>query len=352
MNFHDESCDELTFRSGGWGQNVTLRKLLDWSTDVGVESGFPVAILASSALAHCTRRLLHDRNTDETPPWNSKSEFASITSLLLLVESRLQVDQHPIKSVVDTYRLDDGIIDHPAMGHVIFARTGFHVCYCLLYHPFLVREQVRKVKCQIPSSFMRLASQKSYEHARDLVKLLHDAEEVGCHLGASFYAYSACLAGSILSLHMHAEKDTDSQRHSELLSATQDSISILEGMAKFWDHASEILHRRLLSFNANAYLFDSLLDSQLKSGMDPEWERALWSMIDYGEMCRESNLSIPSPKIPASSDSPTFPGLELGSEQMLDLGLDSQQILGVDDDMMNFDTPNIKCLLELASGGG
>ncbi|KAK1547207.1 3-hydroxymethyl-3-methylglutaryl-CoA lyase [Colletotrichum paranaense] len=344
-------CDELTFRSGGWGQNVTLRQLLDWSTDVGVESGFPVAILASSVLARCTRRLLHDRNTDETPPWDSKSEFASITSLLLLVESRLQVDQHPIRNVVDTYRLDDGVIDHPAMGHVIFARTVFHVCYCLLYHPFLVREQVRRVKCQVPSSFMRLASQKSYEHARDLVNLLHDAEAVGCHLGASFYAYSACLAGSILSLHMHTEKDTESQRHLELLSATQDSISILEGMAKFWDHASKI-HHRLLTFNANAYLFDSLLDTQLKSVMDPGWERSLWSMVDYGEMCRESNLSIPSPKIPAPSDSPSFPDLELESEQMLDLGLGVQQISQIDDNLMNFDTPNIKYLLELASGGG
>ncbi|KAI3537382.1 3-hydroxymethyl-3-methylglutaryl-CoA lyase [Colletotrichum filicis] len=242
-------CDELTFRSGGWGQNVTLRQLLDWSTDVGVESGFPVAILASSVLARCTRRLLHDRNTDETPPWDSKSEFASITSLLLLVESRLQVDQHPIRNVVDTYRLDDGVIDHPAMGHVIFARTVFHVCYCLLYHPFLVREQVRRVKCQVPSSFMRLASQKSYEHARDLVNLLHDAEAVGCHLGASFYAYSACLAGSILSLHMHTEKDTESQRYLELLSATQDSILILEGMAKFWDHASKIIDDNLMNFD-------------------------------------------------------------------------------------------------------
>ncbi|KAG7044792.1 3-hydroxymethyl-3-methylglutaryl-CoA lyase [Colletotrichum scovillei] len=344
-------CDELTFRSGGWGQNVTLRQLLDWSTDVGVESGFPVAILASSVLARCTRRLLHDRNTDDTPPWDSKSEFASITSLLLLVESRLQVDQHPIKSVVDTYRLDDGIIDHPAMGHVIFARTVFHVCYCLLYHPFLVREQIRKVKCQVPSSFMRLASQKSYEHARDLVNLLHDAEAVGCHLGASFYAYSVCLAGSILSLHMHAEKDTESQRYLELLSATQDSISILEGMAKFWDHASKI-HHRLLTFNSNAYLFDSLLDSQLKSVMDPGWERSLWSMVDYGEMCRESNLSIPSPKIPAPSDSPSFPDLGLESEQMLDMGLGVQQISQIDDNLMNFDTPNIKYLLELASGGG
>ncbi|KAK0376484.1 hypothetical protein CLIM01_06173 [Colletotrichum limetticola] len=344
-------CDELTFRSGGWGQNVTLRQLRDWSTDVGVESGFPVAILASSVLARCTRRLLHDRNTDETPPWDSKSEFASITSLLLLVESRLQVDQHPIRNVVDTYRLDDGVIDHPAMGHVIFARTVFHVCYCLLYHPFLVREQVRRVKCQVPSSFMRLASQKSYEHARDLVNLLHDAEAVGCHLGASFYAYSACLAGSILSLHMHTEKDTESQRYLELLSATQDSISILEGMAKFWDHASKI-HHRLLTFNANAYLFDSLLDTQLKSVMDPGWERSLWSMVDYGEMCRESNLSIPSPKIPAPSDSPSFPDLELESEQMLDLGLGVQQISQIDDNLMNFDTPNIKYLLELASGGG
>ncbi|KAK1704218.1 fungal-specific transcription factor domain-containing protein [Colletotrichum lupini] len=348
-------CDELTFRSGGWGQNVTLRRLLDWSTDVGVESGFPVAILASSVLARCTRRLLHDRNTDETPPWDSKSEFASITSLLLLVESRLQVDQHPIRNVVDTYRLDDGVIDHPAIGHVIFARTVFHVCYCLLYHPFLVREQVRRVKCQVPSSFMRLASQKSYEHARDLVNLLHDAEAVGCHLGASFYAYSACLAGSILSLHMHTEKDTEkdteSQRYLELLSATQDSISILEGMAKFWDHASKI-HHRLLTFHANAYLFDSLLDTQLKSVIDPGWERSLWSMVDYGEMCRESSLSIPSPKIPAPSDSPSFPDLELESEQMLDLGLDVQQISQIDDNLMNFDTPNIKYLLELASGGG
>lgn len=86
--------------------------------------------------------------------------------------------------------------------------------------------------------------------------------------------------------------------------------------------------------------------------MDPGWERSLWSMVDYGEMCRESNLPIPSPKISAPSDSPNFPDLNLESEQMLDLGLDVQQTPQIDDNLINFDTPNIKYLLELASGGG
>ncbi|KAF0330624.1 3-hydroxymethyl-3-methylglutaryl-coenzyme a lyase [Colletotrichum asianum] len=346
-------CDEPTFRNGGLERNLTLHQLHDWNTDPSSARGnFPIAILAGSALGRCTRNVLHDREVDGVPPWDSRSEYASINSILLLVESRLQMDQISIDSIVETNRTEDGSIDHQVVGHVIFARTVFHLCHCLLNHPFLLRRRLRGRNGQAPSSFLLLAFQRSYDHARSLINVLHDAAAAGCHLGASFYAYSACLAGSSLSLNMHAEKHHGGQRSAEMLRATQESLSILEKMGQFWDHASK-MHRRLLAFNSHAHLFTSLFNAHKSPDLGPELEAALWSMIDYGSMCRDSNLSVPSPTLVLPSETPFSVSLELGGDQGLGLADSPSMVLSnIDSTAMSFDTPSISYLFELASSGG
>ncbi|KAF5518243.1 putative transcriptional regulatory protein [Colletotrichum aenigma] len=346
-------CDETTFRIGGLERNVTLHQLHDWNTDPSSARGnFPIAILAGSALGRCTRNVLHDREVDGVPPWDSRSEYASINSILLLVESRLQMDQISIDSIVETNRTEEGSIDHQVVGHVIFARTVFNLCHCLLNHPFLLRRRLRGRNGQAPSSFLLLAFQRSYDHARSLINVLHDAAAAGCHLGASFYAYSACLAGSTLSLNMHAEKHHGGQRSAEMLRATQESLSILEKMGQFWDHASK-MHRRLLAFNSHAHLFTSLFNAHKSPDLGPELKAALWSMIDYGSMCRDSNLSVPSPTLVLPSETPFSVPLELGGDQDLGLADSPSMVLSnIDSTAMSFDTPSISYLFELASSGG
>ncbi|KAK6214903.1 hypothetical protein QIS74_07922 [Colletotrichum tabaci] len=349
-------CDEPTFRSGcyGRGEPVTLHQLLDWKTDNSVvQDGFRLAMMAGAILGRCTRTLFQDLGDEATPLWDSRSEFASIVSLLLLFESRLQLDGHPIEQVVAANRVGTGDVDHQVAGHVVFARTVYHSCFCLLYHPFLLHKQLQRLDCRPPPSFLKLASRTSYDHARSLVGLLHDAEAAGCHLGASFYAYSACLAGSTLSLHMHAEERTGGERSAEMLEATQESITMLDKMGRFWDHASK-MHHQLVSFNANAHLLTSLLEPppQAASSIGPEWEAVLWSMVDYGAMCRESTLAIPGPTLPVTSEPPLFSAFNLDKDGGLEASPGANRMPEIDEALMNFDTPSITYLLELASGGG
>ncbi len=63
----------------------------------------------------------------------------------------------------------------------------------------------------------------------------------GGYLGASFYAYAACVAGGILLLNLHAGQNGKAARCSDMMGATQESLNILEKMGLFWDHASKMV---------------------------------------------------------------------------------------------------------------
>lgn len=83
-------CEEGVFRSGTWKQTATFHQLLNWDADLGTIRGhFTLAILVASALGRCARYVLHERETDDMLPWDSRSEFAAINSFLLLIEQHL-----------------------------------------------------------------------------------------------------------------------------------------------------------------------------------------------------------------------------------------------------------------------
>lgn len=112
-------------------------------------------------------------------------------------------------------------------------------------------------------------------------------------------------------------------------------------------------HRRLLAFNSHAHLFTSLFNAHKSPDLGPELEAALWSMIDYGSMCRDSNLSVPNPTLVLPSETPFSVPLELGDDQGLGLADSPSMVLSnIDSTAMSFDTPSISYLFELASSGG
>lgn len=49
----------------------------------------------------------------------------------------------------------DGSIDQQRLGHLLFSQMLFHLCHCLLSHPFLLREKLKAVQRQPPPSFLR-----------------------------------------------------------------------------------------------------------------------------------------------------------------------------------------------------
>ncbi|KAL2004684.1 hypothetical protein VTN00DRAFT_3212 [Thermoascus crustaceus] len=309
-------CDEQTLRSGGWKKTPTLNQLLNGNTDVcEMPSNFALTVLMASILGRCNRYVLHERDVDEMPPWDPKSEFASINSTLLLVESYARVGGKSIADIVNENLTPEGDVDQQLVGHFIFARTVFHLCHCLLNHPFLLRMRLKRLGSKTPpASFSSRAFQTSCDHARKLVNLLDDIAKSGYLAGASFYAYAVTIAGGVLSLNFHHERARGGAVSSDLLNVYQQSVDALERVAGLWGHASNmVLHLR--DFHSRSHKFTSLLDPYyIANDLGSDVEEALWSMIDYGTLCSSSRpvygSSLPDTPSPSSFglDSGLMPG--------------------------------------------
>ncbi|KAL6352070.1 hypothetical protein LRP88_14511 [Fusarium phalaenopsidis] len=298
-------CEEEVFRTGTWKQTATLHQLLNWNADLGeIRGHFTLAILVASALGRCARYVLHERETDDVLPWDSRSEFAAINSFLLLTEQHLHVEDLSVNDIIANNTLPDGSLDHQTVGHAIFARVVFHLCHCLLNHPFLLALRLQKLKSKAPSSFLSRSFQTCSEHACKIPALLDQAQKAGCHVEASFYAYSTCLAGSVLSLFIHGASSKSQGPH-ELLEPGQQCLSILKDMGAFWDHASK-MHTQLVNFDAHAQAFQRLIDPHASFEIEPELEALLWSMVDYGAMCGSSRSTSPEGQLPVNLQSPSF----------------------------------------------
>lgn len=236
-------CDEETFNRGEWKKTNTLEQLLNWNTEiVDNPSGFGLVILMASIFGRCTRYVHQNRKADEIlPPWDTKSEFAGINSSLLLLESYSKLSTQSLPEVIQQSHLGNTNIDRQQIGHLIFAHTLYHLCHCLLNHPFLLRIRLKPFGSKAPPSFSARALQVGCDHAKQLMDLLHDATENGCRIESSFYAYCIAVAGGIHSLASHLEHQTTARRQSDIMHYFNESVESLERLAKLWVHASNMV---------------------------------------------------------------------------------------------------------------
>ncbi|XHG09050.1 hypothetical protein AWENTII_012129 [Aspergillus wentii] len=292
-------CDEQTFRDGQWKKTPTIGQLLSWNTDVSeTPSPFALTILMASIFGRCTRYFHQKRGADEIPPWDTKSEFASITSSLLFLETYSHIGSKSISDLIHENLQPDGTVDHQQVGHLVFAHAIFHLCHCLLNHPFSLRLRLRPFGSKTPASFVSRALQGSGEHARQLLDLLKEASDSGCFIESSFYAYCIAIPGGILSLYSHLDIQSGSES-SDALNYFQESVDALDRLGRLWTHASNMAIR-LREFHAQSYKYTHLLDpaSQIDD-LDPATEGIFWSMVDYGKLGsslrRNQNQSDPSP---------------------------------------------------------
>lgn len=231
-------CDEDTFRKGEWRKTRTLEQSRSWSTQ-GTEtpSPFALTILMASIFGQCTRYLNRKTELDNVPPWDTNSDYSSITSSLLLLESFSKIGSKPISVTVLEHSRPDGSVDRQKLGHLIFGHALFHLCYCILNHPFCLRMRLKRFGRKIPASFTIRALQACHEHARHLLELLNNAWEYGRLVESSFYAYCLAIGGGIFSLISHFQR----QDNLEALRLFQGSVDMLQGLSAIWGHASNIV---------------------------------------------------------------------------------------------------------------
>lgn len=229
-------CDEDTFRTGRWKETFTLEKLSHRTLLKPEQHGtLAHSITMAYTLSRTAQYMLQQFNIrNRDPPWDANSDFASITSDLLYLENLLELHKSP-SDLVSQWTLTNGQIDNQSVGPAIFSRALFHLCHCLLHHPFLLRRRLDSCQLPAPSSFLAHAFDTAWKHTKLLVRLLQETLTAGAITNTSFYGYCIVVAGTIAALHNHHRQVSKRTESSEIL---QTAMGFLDSISPYWNNAS------------------------------------------------------------------------------------------------------------------
>lgn len=201
---------------------------------------FAQMILMASVLGRIERHSLqHQSSKDRFPPWDSRSDFAAIYSMLLNFEAHSEITRVSFSSSIGRYAGPEGLHDHPAAGHLAFSTVMYHMNQCLLHHPFLLRQRLESCKGRYSPSFLREALRRSLEHAYQLSATLRVVQKQGFNL-SSFYAYAMMVAGTIQRLFMHHDDEWTRKTAHQFFDY---SLEFLDSGKGVWEHYSRIVCR-------------------------------------------------------------------------------------------------------------
>ncbi|OQV03574.1 Fungal specific transcription factor domain-containing protein [Cladophialophora immunda] len=275
-------CSEVVWRAGSRQKTMSLQQLFCRTGPKPPHGAGPFSNVIAMAytLSRTAQYMLQQFNMqDQEPPWDANSDFAAIQSDLLYLESRLEM-QKTLSEVMSRHTAH-GDIDQQSAGPAIFSRALFHLCYCLLHHPFLLRRRLESCQVPAPSSFLSRAFDAAWENSKRLTLLLQEARCSGATTGASFYGYCTVVAGTILALHRHHCSDTRRLESAELLKC---NISFLEDLGQFYRNACSI-GQSLKRFAADTSIFASLIsDSALPDGLTTKNFEVVLDLLDYSTM--------------------------------------------------------------------
>lgn len=262
----DASC-HLQLPSTDWawkGGSLETTPTLDELTDRSfrrhdILSPFAHVVATASLLGRSIQYSLQQFNVrGRCPPWDPSSDFAVLESDLLHLESILEL-QTSIKERVRSYITPENTIDQPGVSPVILSRIIFHLCYCLLNHPFLLRQRIACGHVAPPTSFLARAFSTGWQHACQMVDLVRFARGHGYMFTASFSGYCVMVAGSILALGKHVE---DPYISTQAETSLQEVIAFLESLGKYWYNVSNMVSS-LYQFSARDYQSPKLRLQQL-----------------------------------------------------------------------------------------
>lgn len=242
--------DEVDFRQGVWRKTDTLTNLGTGAS--GTRSSytpgqFALLVLMACVLGRCARYMLDNRQAmNEHPPFNPHSDYVTISSVLLYYESYIDAGSS-LDDVVRTEMLEkDGLIDQQMVGHMILSRVLFHLCHCLLNHPFLLRQRVDAATSKTPTTWLARSLNAGVQHADLLTAVFCDAKNIGCRVTTSFYGYCLLISGTIHCLNTHSTDKALQERSMEYLKS---DISYLDEIARYWKNntliVSEFLYFRV-----------------------------------------------------------------------------------------------------------
>ncbi|KAJ9605611.1 hypothetical protein H2200_010268 [Cladophialophora chaetospira] len=245
---------------------------------------FAHVIVLAYTLGRGAQYMLQDFNIrSHYPPWDPSSDFAAIESDLLHLETRLETSKS-VQEILSPHIDQYGVVDHQSVGPIIFSRALFHLSYCMLNHPFLLRRRIENSRMSAPSSFLARTNHTGWLHAQNLIELIRLARSLGCVFQSSFCGYCITVAGSIALLHVGGD---DAGLSSTAWGLVNEAISYLEDVGRYWNNVSSMAH--LLRETAkNAVAFEDFCtpQPQIATLSGPNTD-AMWRLVDYSTMSNE-----------------------------------------------------------------
>lgn len=232
-------CDEIAWLSGSEQQTPTL---VDFTSSSAVENdntnSFAMMVVVASSLSHCAQYMLNIHHLGrEHMPWHPQSGHATIASGVLSLETRLAI-AIPIETALKEQCSPDGFLDQWSSSTLVFARLLFHLCQCLLYHPFLLSELVTMYNVQPSKTFWNHAREISFHASRDMVDLLVRAKRAGCVLVSSFSGYCVTVAATVQAIHFTTSKSIQEYKFIE---GHQQCVEHLEWLSRYWSNATSMV---------------------------------------------------------------------------------------------------------------
>lgn len=229
-------CDELSWSNNSPISTASLSQVLDGNSPLfTVQAPFAQVVVLANLLGRTTRCMLQLADEENTPPpWDHRSEFAAAQSDLTYLEPTT-----PLQQALEEEMSHDGSvsdhIDHSALGPIIMSHVLFHLCHCVLHHPFLMKNRFNQISAQRRTDFFSRSSETAYTHAKKLISVIQAAREAGGSPHTSFYSYASVFAGTILALHMNGASEIFRAETAELQEA---NFVYLEDLSLRWNHVA------------------------------------------------------------------------------------------------------------------
>jgi hypothetical protein len=202
---------------------AVLNNLPDMSMCTSLEN-FALLVLVASILGRVVRYNLQQKSTKGCPPWDFRSEFAKISTMLLSFETLLTIRDENFESLVRSSFSARGVFERPRVGHFIWSRGLYHLTCCLLHHPFFLHRHLQQNQQGFPRSFARSSIVQCKEHAEKLTHILQVVSDTDCCARGSFLGYFAVVAGSVHRLFEHSTDLNTKTRSQHLLQVCLDFL--------------------------------------------------------------------------------------------------------------------------------
>ena len=220
-----------------------LEKLPDISDCQDLDH-FALLTLAASILGRVVRYSLQQTSSLGLPPWDSRSDYAKIMSILLSFESLLATEDGMYSSTIRSTLTTPSGVDVQRAGHYIWSRGVYQLCCCLLNHPLLLRRYLKPYQRTYPHSFLREALRRCQDCASQLTMILSTVQETGCCAYGSFLGYFAVVAGTVHQLYIHSRNDFEKAL---ALSSKDTCLQFLENKPLRWEHYPRMVSHIFLS---------------------------------------------------------------------------------------------------------